>query len=100
MLKAAVAAGIAAAGGEALLGGVLPTPGAPLLVRRHALDLGGVISASHNPYQDTGIMFSGGAGYKLSDAVEAAIEHALGEPPAVPAHVGRVTRFDGALEDY
>src|SRR5207244_3096251 len=50
MLEAAVAAGVAAAGGEALLGGVLPTPGAPLLIRRYGFDLGVVLSASHNPY--------------------------------------------------
>jgi phosphoglucosamine mutase len=100
MLEAAVAAGIAAAGGEALLGGVLPTPGAPLLVRRHGLDLGVVISASHNPYRDNGIKFFGGDGYKLSDATEAEIERALDEPPAMPAHTGRVRPLPGALEEY
>jgi phosphoglucosamine mutase len=100
MLEAAVAAGIAAAGGEALLGGVLPTPGAPLLIERHGFDLGVVISASHNPYQDNGIKFFGGDGYKLSDATEAEIERGLGEPTAVPAHMGRVRRFDGALVEY
>ena len=68
MLEAAVAAGVAAAGGEALLGGILPTPGAPLLIERHGFDLGVVLSASHNPYQDNGIKFFGGDGYKLSDA--------------------------------
>src|SRR3954447_25317127 len=100
MLEAAVAAGVAAGGGEALLGGVLPTPGAPLLIRRHKFDLGVVISASHNPYQDNGIKFFSGDGYKLSDATEAEIERALAEPPAVPPHMGRVRRFAGALEDY
>src|SRR5919197_4762600 len=100
MPEAAVAAGVAAAGGEALLGGVLPTPGAPLLVRRHHFDLAAVLSASHNPYQDNGIKFFGGDGYKLSDATEAEIEAALGRPPAVPEHPGRVKTFHGALEDY
>jgi phosphoglucosamine mutase len=100
MLEAAVAAGIAAAGGEALLGGILPTPGAPLLIQRHGFDLGVVISASHNPYQDNGIKFFGGDGYKLSDATEAEIERALTEPPAIPPHTGRVRRFAGALEEY
>ena len=52
MLEAAVAAGVAAAGGEALLGGILPTPGAPLLIARHGFDLAVVLSASHNPYRD------------------------------------------------
>ena len=84
MLEAAVAAGVAAAGGEALLGGILPTPGAPLLIERHGFDLGVVLSASHNPYRDNGIKFFGGDGYKLSDATEAEIEAALEQPPAVP----------------
>ena len=77
MLQAAVAAGIAAAGGEALLGGVLPTPGAPLLIGRHGLDLGVVISASHNPYRDNGIKFFGADGFKLDDRTELEIEAAL-----------------------
>ena len=82
MLEAAVAAGVAAAGGEALLGGVLPTPGAPLLIGRYGLDLGVVISASHNPYRDNGIKFFGGDGFKLSDETELEIEEALDGPPA------------------
>src|ERR671938_1422285 len=49
MLESAIAAGVTAAGGDALVGGVLPTPAAPLLVRRHGLDLAAVISPSHNP---------------------------------------------------
>src|ERR1700722_8015253 len=51
MLEAALAAGVSAAGGDALLGGVLPTPAAPLLIQRYGLDMAAVISASHNPYQ-------------------------------------------------
>jgi phosphoglucosamine mutase len=100
MLEAAVAAGIAAAGGEALLGGVLPTPGAPLLINRHGFDLGVVISASHNPYQDNGIKFFGGDGYKLSDATETEIERMLDELPLPSAGVGRIRPFEGALDDY
>ncbi len=50
MLEAALAAGVAAAGGDALLGGVLPTPAAAILVKRLGLDLAAVVSASHNPY--------------------------------------------------
>ena len=57
MLEAALAAGVAAAGGDALLGGVLPTPAAAILARRYGLDLAAVVSASHNPYRDNGIKF-------------------------------------------
>ena len=89
MLEAAVAAGIAAAGGEALLGGVLPTPGAPLLIGRYGFDLGVVLSASHNPYRDNGIKFFGGDGFKLSDAAELEIEQALETPRADGGHAGR-----------
>jgi phosphoglucosamine mutase len=99
MLEAAVAAGVAAAGGEALLGGVLPTPGAPLLIGRYGFDLAAVLSASHNPYHDNGIKFFGGDGYKLSDATELEIEGMLAGP-AAPPRIGRVRRFHGALEDY
>src|SRR3954447_20235281 len=100
MLEAAVAAGVAAAGGEALLGGILPTPGAPLLIQRHGFDLAAVLSASHNPYRDNGIKFFGGDGYKLSDTTEAEIEAMLEQPSAIPEHPGRVRTFHGALEDY
>src|SRR5947209_1911011 len=101
MLQAAVAAGVAAAGGDALLGGVLPTPAAPLLLARYGFDLGVVLSASHNPYQDNGIKFFGGDGYKLSDEAELAIEAALEDGAAgVPAAIGRVRELHGAGEDY
>src|SRR5258708_13359100 len=55
MLESAIAAGVTAGGGDALLAGVLPTPAAALLVTRHGLDLPAVISAAHNPYEDHGI---------------------------------------------
>ena len=74
MLEAALAAGVAAAGGEALLGGVLPTPAAAILVRRLGLDLAAVVSASHNPYRDNGIKFFSAGGTKLDDEAEARIE--------------------------
>jgi phosphoglucosamine mutase len=99
MLEAAVAAGISAAGGEALLGGILPTPGAPLLIGRYGFDLAAVLSASHNPYEDNGIKFFGGDGFKLSDATEAEIEARMEAPLPAP-RIGRVRRFHGALEDY
>jgi phosphoglucosamine mutase len=101
MLQAAVAAGVSAAGGEALLGGVLPTPAAPLLIRRYGFDLAVVLSASHNPFQDNGIKFFAGDGYKLSDATEHEIERTLEreKPPANDA-IGRVRELRGAPEDY
>jgi phosphoglucosamine mutase len=74
MLQAAVAAGISAAGGDALLGGVLPTPAAPLLIGHYGLDLAVVLSASHNPYYDNGIKLFGSDGFKLSDELEREIE--------------------------
>ncbi len=100
MLEAAIAAGVTAAGGDALLAGVLPTPAAPLLVRRHGLTLAAVISASHNPYEDNGIKLFAADGFKLDDDTEHAIEAELNNEPPVPTRIGRVRRFHGALEDY
>jgi phosphoglucosamine mutase len=99
MLQAAVAAGVSSAGGDALLGGVLPTPAAPLLIGRYGFDLAVVLSASHNPYQDNGIKLFAGDGYKLSDEQEQAIERELASAGtgAVP---GRVRDLRGAGEDY
>jgi phosphoglucosamine mutase len=100
MLEAAVAAGVAAAGGEALLGGVLPTPAAPLLIGAYGFDLAAVLSASHNPYEDNGIKFFGPDGFKLTDEAELAIERALvAEPPRRRA-VGRVRALHSTREDY
>ena len=100
MLESAIAAGVTAAGGDALLAGVLPTPAAPLLVRRHGLTLAAVISASHNPYEDNGIKLFAADGFKLDDDTEHAIEAELDNEPAAPPRIGRVRRFHGALEDY
>src|SRR5947199_5150471 len=100
MLESAIAAGVTAGGGDALLAGVLPTPAAPLLVRRHGFDLAAVISASHNPYEDNGIKLFAADGFKLDDDTEHEIEGELGKPAAPPERVGRVRRFHGALEDY
>ncbi len=100
MLESAIAAGVTAAGGDALVAGILPTPAAPLLVRRHGLQLAAVISASHNPYEDNGIKLFGADGFKLDDDTEHAIEALLDQPPAAPPRIGRVRRLHGALEDY
>jgi phosphoglucosamine mutase len=97
MLEAALAAGIGAGGGHALLGGVLPTPGASVLVRRYGFDLAGVVSASHNPYEDNGIKFFGPEGMKLDDDQEARIEAALADGSG---SIGRVRELHGAPGDY
>ena len=113
MLESALAAGVAAAGGTALLGGVLPTPGCALLVERLGLELGAVVSASHNPFGDNGIKFFGPDGHKLSDADEERIEAALavaergaaatgpsGAAPTPASAPGRVEPLHGAPSDY
>ena len=99
MLEAALAAGIAAAGGDALLGGVLPTPAAAILVKRLGLDLAAVVSASHNPFGDNGIKFFNGQGVKLDDEQEGRIE-ALVDEPVATGEPGRVRELNGGLEDY
>ncbi|HEX2392039.1 MAG TPA: phosphoglucosamine mutase [Solirubrobacterales bacterium] len=99
MLESALAAGIAAAGGDALLAGVLPTPAAAILVRRLGLDLAAVVSASHNLYRDNGIKFFGAQGVKLDDSEEERIEALLDEPVGGVAP-GRVRELNGGLEDY
>jgi phosphoglucosamine mutase len=98
MLEEALAAGIASGGGDALLGGVLPTAAASVLVRRLGLDLAGVVSASHNPFHDNGIKFLDSGGTKLGDEAEAAIEGRLSEPAG--SEVGRVRTLEGAFDDY
>jgi phosphoglucosamine mutase len=110
MLEAAIAAGLTAAGSDVLLGGVLPTPAAPLLVGRYGFDLAVVISASHNPYRDNGIKLFGGDGFKLSDDVEGAIEAELqrrlapsagaATPTAPDTRIGRIRALRGTREDY
>ncbi len=101
MLEAALAAGVTSEGGEVLLGGVLPTPAAPLLLHRYGFDVAAVISASHNPYRDNGIKFFGADGHKLPDAAELAIERRLEDPPSgAPERIGSVRVLRGTQEDY
>jgi phosphoglucosamine mutase len=85
-LEEAFARGVVAAGGNAVLGGVLPTPAVALL----ALDLGAVISASHNPPEYNGVKFFDRDGQKLTDADEEAIEALLDEPERGGGEIDRV----------
>jgi phosphoglucosamine mutase len=101
MLEAALAAGIASAGGEVTLGGVLPTPAAPLLVARHSFDLAAVISASHNPYADNGIKFFGSDGFKLTDEAEQqSAPHSPPAPAGGATAIGRIAALAGTAEHY
>ncbi len=92
-LQAAVVAGLASAGVDVILMGVLPTPAVAYLVEVLDADLGVMLSASHNPMPDNGIKFFSRGGHKLDDAIEDDIEQRMGEPwdRPVGAEVGRVT---------
>ena len=101
-LEAAVVAGLASAGVDVHLLGVLPTPGVAYLTGALDADLGVMLSASHNPMPDNGIKFLARGGVKLDDAIEAAIEKRLREPWDRPTGggVGRVRTYDAAVPDY
>lgn len=100
MLESALAAGVAEAGGDVLLGGVLPTPAAALLSRRYGFDLAAVVSASHNPFHDNGIKLFAGDGGKLDDETEARVEALIADPPAPAGQPGRITSLEAAEQDY
>ncbi len=101
-LEAAVVAGLASAGVDVALLGVLPTPGVAYLTEKLGADLGVVLSASHNPMPDNGIKFLARGGVKLDDSVEAAIEERLEEPWERPTggDVGRIWSYELAGADY
>ncbi len=101
-LEAAVVSGLASAGCDVLLLGVLPTPGVAHLTAELGADLGVVLSASHNPMPDNGIKFLARGGLKLEDSIETAIEQRMGTEWARPtgADVGRVCTYDRAVADY
>jgi phosphoglucosamine mutase len=98
MLEEALAAGIAAGGGDAMLGGVLPTPAASVLARRLSFDLAAVVSASHNPFSDNGVKFFNGRGTKLDDDRELEIEGRMDEETG--ERIGGVRVLEGAFDDY
>src|SRR4051794_38796707 len=104
MLEPALTAGFIAMGMDVTLLGPLPTPGVAMLTRSLRADLGVMISASHNPYQDNGIKLFGPDGYKLSDDIELAIEDrmraSLEDGLAEPSLLGRAVRLEGARGRY
>lgn len=102
MIESSLEAGFAAAGVDVLLTGPLPTPGVAYLTRALRLDLGIVISASHNPYGDNGIKFFSSRGEKLPDGFELDVESLLDEPPqwVDAAGLGRARRVDDAGGRY
>ena len=102
MLEAAVCAGLAAAGADAVRVGVLPTPATAFLVDDLGADLGVMISASHNAMPDNGIKLFAAGGHKLPDAVELAVERGLDTAFSRPtgAHVGRVRDLPDASRRY
>jgi phosphoglucosamine mutase len=102
MIESALEAGFASAGVDVLLTGPLPTPGVAYLARALRLDLGVVISASHNPFQDNGIKFFSARGEKLPDAWEHAVEAALEVEPrwVGSADLGKARRLDDASGRY
>ena len=102
MLETALTAGFTSVGMDVFLVGPVPTPAVGMLARSMRADLGVMISASHNPFQDNGIKFFGPDGFKLSDAAEEAIEALLEAEPALaePARIGRATRIDDGRGRY
>jgi len=105
MLESAVVAGICSAGGDAILTGVLPTPGVAFLASTNQAQAGVVISASHNPFSDNGIKLFKGNGFKLSDEKEAEIEKlvlgdTLAEPYRSEGEIGTVVVQDDASKKY
>lgn len=104
MLENAMVAGFTAAGLDVFLLGPIPTPAVAMLTRSLRADIGVMISASHNPYQDNGIKLFGPDGYKLSDAIEMQIEELLDSDLsaqlAKPADIGRAKRVEGDIYRY
>ncbi|WP_237214814.1 phosphoglucosamine mutase [Falsiroseomonas oryziterrae] len=105
MLEPALTAGFIGAGMDVMIVGPLPTPAISLLTRSLRADLGVMISASHNPFEDNGIKLFGPDGLKLSDEEEAAIEALMTGPDngtglAAPGRLGRASRLEDAPGRY
>ncbi|WFL76106.1 phosphoglucosamine mutase [Altererythrobacter arenosus] len=102
MMESALVAGFTSVGMDVIMTGPLPTPAIALLTREMRADLGVMISASHNPYEDNGIKLFGPDGFKLSDEDELAIEALLEQEPrlADATRIGRARRIDDARGRY
>ncbi len=104
MLEPALAAGFISMGMDVVMSGPIPTPGVAMLTRSLRADLGVMISASHNPFNDNGIKLFGPDGYKLSDEVEreieASVSNGLGGHLAKAEKLGRAKRLDDAQGRY
>jgi len=102
MIESALEAGFASAGVDVLLTGPLPTPGVAYLTRALRVDLGVVISASHNPFGDNGVKFFSASGEKLPDQWEMDVEAALNEPAqwVDSAALGKARRLEDAAGRY
>jgi phosphoglucosamine mutase len=104
MIENALTAGFLSVGMNVYLVGPMPTPAVGMLTRSMRADLGVMISASHNAYQDNGIKLFGPDGYKLSDAIEKSIEermdNGLGDGLAPAEGIGRAKRIDDAQGRY
>jgi phosphoglucosamine mutase len=104
LFEPALAAGFVSMGFDVTMVGPLPTPAVAMLTRSYRADLGVMISASHNPFEDNGIKLFGADGYKLSDAIEldieAKIENGVGDELAHAKQLGRAQRLDDAPGRY
>jgi phosphoglucosamine mutase len=102
MMENALVAGFTSVGMDVIMTGPLPTPAVALLTREMRADIGVMISASHNPYDDNGIKLFGPDGFKLSDADEEAIEAAMAEEQKLAEgdHIGRARRIEDARGRY
>lgn len=104
MIENALVAGFTSIGMDVMLTGPIPTPGMAMLTRSMRCDIGVMISASHNAFEDNGIKLFGPDGYKLSDDVERAIEKLLdtdlSSKLAAPKFIGRARRIDDAQARY
>jgi phosphoglucosamine mutase len=104
MIENALTAGFTSVGMDVLLTGPIPTPGVAMLTRSMRADLGVMISASHNPFDDNGIKLFGPDGYKLSDEIEKQIEELieadLAKRLANSQKIGRARRIDGVQDRY